>query len=135
MPSKRTTPVKVLVVDDSLAELQFVRDTLSQHGYEVHIATDPEVLREHMPDAEIVLIDYHMPGTNGREVLAQMRAMVRPPARPFFYLYTSDRALGGVYRDFGFDGQFIMKGNADALIRQIDAARRAVTLRRMRPGA
>jgi CheY-like chemotaxis protein len=124
---------KVVYIDDNPQDLRIARDALVAAGYEVSTHVSDATADLEVIDADIVLIDFHMPGLDGGEVLARLRGLLSPRHRPFFYLYTSDRSLSGAYRQLGFDGQVILKGNTDALLRQLDAARRAVALRRMRP--
>ena len=57
------------------------------------------------------------------------------PKKPLFYLYTSDQEVGADYRAMGFDGRLILKGNPDALLKQLDAVQRAQRLRKMRPSS
>ncbi|MBC8069230.1 MAG: response regulator [Deltaproteobacteria bacterium] len=124
---------KIVYIDDNPQDLRQARDALVTAGYEVCTHVSDATSDADVADADIVLIDFHMPGLDGGEVLARLRTVLSPGHRPFFYLYTSDRSLSGAYRGLGFDGQVILKGNVDALLRQLDAARRAVSLRRMRP--
>lgn len=126
--------VRVIYIDDSQAELQAVREALGTERYDLVTRTNAEGLEDDVRGADIVLIDYHMPGTTGAEMLKTVRGMcLGETSKPFFYLYTTDREVGGEYREMGFDGRFILKGNQDALRRQMDAAAKAVTLRRLRP--
>jgi CheY-like chemotaxis protein len=120
-------------VDDNATDLRRVRDALRGAGFEVLTHTSPRSAEGDLEGADIVLIDYHMPGMHGGEVVQRFRAVLPPRQRTFFYLYTSDRNLSGEYRRLGFDGQVILKGNPDALLRQLCAARKAVALRQLRP--
>lgn len=131
MDSKSAT--KIVYIDDSPDDLRQARDAMVAAGYEVHIHVSDAAADADVANADIVLIDFHMPGLDGGEVLSRLRERLSGDRRPYFYLYTSDRSLSGGYRQLGFDGQVILKGNVEALLRQLDAARRAVALRRMRP--
>jgi CheY-like chemotaxis protein len=124
---------KVVYIDDSASDLRVARDALVAAGYVVSTHTTATTAEAEVVDADIVLIDFHMPGLDGGEVLRRLRSILPTGRRPFFYLYTSDRSLSGEYRRLGFDGQVILKGNTDAMLRQLGAATRAVALRRMRP--
>ena len=64
-------PVNLVIVDDDLANLEFLSEALEQDGVAIQTASDPEVgleliLTRH-PD--IVLLDLMMPGLNGMDVL------------------------------------------------------------------
>jgi CheY-like chemotaxis protein len=127
--------VKLLYIDDSTFELEFAAKALRDVGYEVHTRTGLTGLDDILPGTEIVLIDFHMPGIDGGEVLRLIRERApegdTPPA---CYLYTSDKEIGANYKELGFDGRIILKGNAEALVKQINAARRVLALRQVRPG-
>ena len=67
----------VLVIDDETATLTMFRLFLNAYGYTVMIAEDGNtglgLVREHRPD--IVFTDLKMPGTDGFEVLKQIKKM------------------------------------------------------------
>jgi CheY-like chemotaxis protein len=79
-----------------------------------------------------VLIDYHMPGIGGGEVLTTLRKAGNTlGAQPSFFLYTSDKTASRTHRDLGFDGALINKGDDESLVQQLAAALRFAKLRRM----
>jgi two-component system chemotaxis response regulator CheY len=130
------TPVarlRLVYVDDSAADLQIARDILRPAGFDITTHTSARSAERDLVGADVVLVDYHMPGMHGGEVVQRFRSLIPAGQRTFFYLYTSDRTLSGEYRRLGFDGQLILKGNPDALLRQLCAARKAVALRQLRP--
>ena len=61
---------RILVVDDTTANLQLLTDLLTEHGYTVHPASDGELalrfVQSIQPD--IILLDIKMPGMDGYEV-------------------------------------------------------------------
>lgn len=128
-----TPRLRLVYLDDSEADLRFARDVLFPAGFEIATHTSVRAAERDLLGADVVLIDYHMPGMHGGEVVQRFRALIPAEQRTFFYLYTSDRNLSGEYRRLGFDGQIILKGNAEALLRQLGAARQAVALRQLRP--
>jgi two-component system NtrC family sensor kinase len=67
---------KVLVIDDEEAILQMVRDALSEHGYEVDIASDGESALNQLnrKPYDLALCDWKMPGLNGQQVYERIRA-------------------------------------------------------------
>jgi DNA-binding response OmpR family regulator len=76
MTQPGTKPAKVLVVDDTPANVKLLADLLSVKGYEVATAANGEDglkrLAETRPD--LVLLDVMMPGMNGYEVCRAIRA-------------------------------------------------------------
>jgi diguanylate cyclase (GGDEF)-like protein len=66
---------KILVVDDEISIRSIIRYTLESEGFTVYEAgtgdTVEKMIVEYKPD--LVLLDYHMPGKDGIEVLADLR--------------------------------------------------------------
>jgi len=125
--------LRLVYVDDSEADLRLARDILRPAGFDITTHTTARSAEHDLIGADVVLVDYHMPGMHGGEVVRRFRSLIPAGQRTFFYLYTSDRNLSGEYRRLGFDGQVIMKGNPEALLRQLGAARKALALRLLRP--
>jgi twitching motility two-component system response regulator PilH len=69
---------KVLVVDDSKAELMFLRELLQKNGYAVRTAENADdALRQLAQDRpDLVLMDVVMPGQNGFQLT---RTITRDP--------------------------------------------------------
>ncbi len=71
-----SAPAKILVVDDTPANIKLLGDLLASKGYEVSTAVDGEEalrrLAEVKPD--LVLLDVMMPGISGYEVCRRIRA-------------------------------------------------------------
>lgn len=69
-------PKKILIVDDHADSRIICRDLLGHYGYDVVEAEDGdeavEVSRTHLPD--LVLLDFLMPRSDGRETLDRLRA-------------------------------------------------------------
>ena len=128
---------KIVYVDDSRLELKAVEKALTEGGYTVVASADGEFLERDVATADLVLIDYHLAGVTGKEVLDDLKRGLSGDAarRPLFYLYTSDQEVVGDYREMGFDGRLILKGNQEALLRQLEAVQRARKLRGMRPSS
>jgi two-component system cell cycle response regulator DivK len=70
------SPPLVLIVEDNPRNMTLVRDVLEHAGYRTLEASDGErgveVARVHRPD--LVLMDIQLPGIDGVEALAQLRA-------------------------------------------------------------
>ena len=76
------TPPRILVVDDTAANVHILQLRLAAQGYDVLTATDGEAAlaaaRESLPD--LILLDVMMPKVDGLEVCRQLRA---DPTFPF----------------------------------------------------
>ncbi len=70
---------KILIVDDSPTDLQFLLEKLSKHGYQCVTAEsgDEAIAKSKSEQPDLVLMDVVMPGTNGYEAT---RAIARDEA-------------------------------------------------------
>jgi two-component system KDP operon response regulator KdpE len=72
---------RIVVIDDDRSLLELLSDYLGRLGHEVHGAADGQrglaALAEHAPD--LVLLDVTMPGRDGWQTLARIRATSRVP--------------------------------------------------------
>jgi CheY-like chemotaxis protein len=100
--------MKVLYIDDDRVNtLLFVETCRFAPGVEVETALTGaealELVRTWTP--EMLVIDLHLPDTNGYELLLALRASLSAPTLPAF-LCTADEAqrVAGPARDAGFDG-------------------------------
>ncbi|MBN1876210.1 MAG: response regulator [Anaerolineae bacterium] len=79
---------KILVVDDATANLQFLTNLLTEHGYTVYPASDGELalefVRSMLPD--LILLDIRMPGMDGYEVCRRLKAEERTRAIPIIFI-------------------------------------------------
>lgn len=73
VPSKK--PV-ILLADDDEVIRNMGRDILHILGYDVFLAHDGEdiirIYKEHYPKIAVVILDWHMPGLSGMEILQQL---------------------------------------------------------------
>jgi len=81
----------VLIVDDDLGTRETLRTFLRCHGHVVSIAASSEEGLQCMAQGtfKAVVLDFHLNGMNGLEILRQIRARVRLP-RPAIVFYTAD---------------------------------------------
>lgn len=93
----------LLIVDDSVHDLELVQESLADigTGWTIWVATDgPEgILLAHQHDPDLVLLDLNMPRMHGFEVLDRLRAT--HPCLPVVVCSTSnsqDDLIGSVQR-------------------------------------
>ena len=97
---------KLLVIDDSEMVLERVKARLQRESYEVATTSQPVGAARHLLLCDLVILDFHMPGMNGGEVLRSLKMLgASSGACPLYFLYTSDKALSRGYRELGFDGR------------------------------
>ncbi len=79
---------RILVVDDTTANLQLLTNVLTEHGYTVHPASDGELalrfVRSILPD--IILLDIRMPGMDGYDVCRRLKADERTRSIPIIFI-------------------------------------------------
>jgi two-component system, OmpR family, response regulator len=123
---------KIMIIDDSEIVLLRVKTRLLREGYDVLTLSNPTGAARQLPQCDLVLIDFHMPGVGGGEVLGSLRRSSKAlDTQPLYFLYTSDKTVSRNYRDLGFDGALINKGDDESLVQQLAAALRFAKLRRM----
>jgi DNA-binding response OmpR family regulator len=122
---------RILVIDDSWVILEQIKLALNAHGYEVRTTTGIDVATRLIPNIDLAVVDFHMPGMNGSEVVSALRKSARDASTCLFYLYTSDRDEAARYASHGFDGAFLRKGESEALAAQVDAVFRTVRMRQL----
>ena len=88
----RVRPMRVLVADDQAANLMVMRKLLEKAGHRPQVVDDgEEVLAALEAQAfDVVIIDLHMPGGSGLEVLKQARFLEAGRRRTPFIVLTAD---------------------------------------------
>ena len=89
--AKALPPVKVLVVDDDQAILEFMETFLTKDGFEVTTIAEPKNAPEEVKDGgyHLVVLDLMMPGLGGVEALEQIRKVDSDVAVVIFTGYPS----------------------------------------------
>lgn len=90
---------KILIVDDSPTEVEFVSAILSQAGYKVTWAKNAQegidkALKER-PD--LILMDVVMPGMNGFQATRQLRRKAETSEIPILMLTTKDQETDRIW--------------------------------------
>ena len=72
---ERTVLTKVLVVDDSAAELKLMESVLTQGGFQTAVLSDPSRIEEAIETEHpaVILLDVVMPGRNGFQVCRELK--------------------------------------------------------------
>ncbi len=111
LPLAEHPDASILVVDDEPANVHMLERVIRRVGYSnVRCTTDPHrvlsMFQDEVPD--VILLDLHMPGMSGLEVMRQLRDIAGPLA-PLVLVLTGDttpeakaRALTGGAKDFLF---------------------------------
>jgi DNA-binding response OmpR family regulator len=114
----------ILVVDDQEEFSQYVRRFLEKEGFEVIVAqegtTALAIARKHQLD--LVVLDLTMPGIDGLQVCAELRADPRKQRMPILVLSaratTADRVLG---LETGADDYLIKPFDPNELVARVKA--------------
>ncbi len=101
----------ILIVDDAPANLTLLTRMLRQQGYAVHAASEGGLalrfLRETVPD--LILLDVVMPGLDGYQLCAQIKADPRTSGTPVIFISSADDVIDKV-RAFASGGvDYIVK--------------------------
>jgi two-component system OmpR family response regulator len=121
---------RIVIIDDSELVLEQSRAVLAGAGYDVITTSQTVGASRYLVAADLVIIDLHMPGFDGRDMVASMRESVRGlKRRCLLYLYTSDEDAAKLPHAMGFDGCFSDKGDPRALLEQVDAVFRLLQMR------
>ncbi len=122
---------QVVVIDDSEVILDRVRTALAAAGHEVRVTSDPRGAAKLVKGADLVIVDFHMPGIDGKTLLPMLRRGLAGDELCLFYLYTSDADVARRYEELGFDGGFLRKGDDAALVSQVEAALRTIRMKKL----
>lgn len=91
----RVRPMRVLVADDQPANLMVMRGLLEKAGHRPHIvgSGDDVLTMIEAQAADVAIIDLHMPGLSGLEVIKQARFIEAGRRRTPFVVLTADATV------------------------------------------
>ena len=73
---ERVHKQRILCVDDEVLGTTMRAEILKEHGFSVVVFHSPlEVTRSDLSTFDLAILDFEMPGLNGRELLLRIRAM------------------------------------------------------------
>jgi len=114
--------VKVLIIEDSRVDAEMINKAVEACGFTSLIAYDGktglEMARMHKPD--LIILDYHLPDTNGGQVLKELRASKETSSETVMVLTVLDQP-GVVVDSFaqGADQYFKKPISVSLLAKQI----------------
>lgn len=110
----------ILIVEDEFAIAELLRDTLSDEGYQVVVATDGREALELLASQQVDLIlsDLMMPRMDGRTLIERLRADPRFAAIPVVVMSAGRTGLEP--RFDGFDAYVSKPFNLYSLLLTID---------------
>lgn len=122
-------PLRVLVVDDVMANRMVARAMLASAGHSVELAASGAAALEAIAaqDFDAVLMDLQMPGMDGLEATRRIRALPRPRGTVPVFALTASALPEQVEqcRDAGMDGHLAKPIERGALLALLDGVRPA----------
>lgn len=95
---EKTLPETILVVDDTVANLQLLAGLLKERGYRVRVAPSGalalQAVQSERPD--LILLDINMPEINGYEVCARIKAHAQWAGIPVLFISAMNETLDKV---------------------------------------
>jgi two-component system, chemotaxis family, response regulator Rcp1 len=97
--------IRILLVEDSPADVRLTREALAdlEEPSDLHVAPDGDsaldFLRRDGPRPDLILLDLNLPGKDGRELLAELRADPNLHTIPVVVLTTSGE-VGDIQRTY-----------------------------------
>jgi len=103
------TPKKILILDDNEDILEMIQEAMLSEGYEaVSIAATDDIIQSlHDSGADMLLIDYLLPGVNGGDLCHQVKSHPATAHLPVIMLSAYPRVLNSL-GNYGSDA-FIAK--------------------------
>ena len=118
--SKVLVDKTILVIDDGQAERTLMSKILSDRGCRVVTAADGQTGLENanLQNPDLILLDYLMPGLNGKEVCRRLKSEAKTKSIPVVFLTGSTNVVECY--DVGADYYLSKPISAQALIKQLE---------------
>jgi CheY-like chemotaxis protein len=121
VPDRLDTEVRIVVVDDDPANVELLRRMLGRAGYGNVVTTNDPAEAIELCVAErtaLLLLDLHMPGVDGFEVMAAVLARA-PGLRIIVFTGDASPAVAGKALGAGAGSVLIKPFEYDELLRQV----------------
>ena len=119
---------RILVVDDDPRTLRYVRDTLTEAGYEPTVTAEPEeallLMEENRPG--LVLLDLMLPGADGIELMVDILRVADVPV-VFLSVYGNDQVIARAFEQ-GASDYIVKPFSPTELVARVGAAMRKLAL-------
>ncbi|KPK52088.1 MAG: hypothetical protein AMS22_09785, partial [Thiotrichales bacterium SG8_50] len=123
-PDTKKLSLSILVADDTFVNREIMAEVFRRAGHKVFLCNNGEealdALTEH--DFDLTIVDYHMPGLSGVEVVQAFRAMDPLGEKMPFILMTADATAQAqqVCRDVGFDLMLVKPVRPHQMLEAVD---------------
>lgn len=91
---------RILIVDDDYEIVSLLMEILNTDGHEVHSASEPvegmQKSRQVCPD--LIILDYHMPGTTGAHLFESFRRNHATQATPILFM-SGEASADEIYQE------------------------------------
>jgi CheY-like chemotaxis protein len=95
----------LLIIDDEVAMLNVLKETLESEGYSIYVASNPlegiKLYAKHWREIKLVLLDYLMPEMTGDVVLQRLRCL--NPAARVLLISAHQHLISDKFPDEGVD--------------------------------
>ncbi len=119
---------RILVVDDDPQTLRYVRNVLTEAGYEPIVTADPEealvLMEEDRP--RLVLLDLMLPGADGIELMTNILRVAEVPV-VFLSVYGNDQVIARAFEQ-GASDYIVKPFSPTELVARVGAAMRRMLL-------
>lgn len=109
--SNRQQVSRILIVDDSPADLQFLKRILDNQGYTVHTARHGQqaldLVRTRVPD--LTLLDVNMPDMDGYQLCEQLKSNEATRDVPVIFISAADQVVSKLKAFFSGGVDYILK--------------------------
>jgi len=119
-PKNETSSIKILIIEDNRVDAEMIKKAVKVCGFNSLIARDGktgfEMAQKHSP--HLIILDYHLPDTNGGQVLKKLRSKKETSSQTVMVL--SALNLPGIIMDSFTNGadQYFTKPISVSLLAQ-----------------